>query len=200
MDNHTLSRSNKVLIFPDSVRLLSYAQSLQQNSAGIEPSVLIVGGHECQVGPDKPASVCVIAEFLRQIGERTNVGCSRPAYWWKHREQYARFRMIVEKINTISDESSLEIFIAHYGESIRKQLRLLTIIEKSKYVLLVLTDFQNFSAKEQPELAEAIHRLVFGASANFLILTTNPPEMYRKGEFGEVGIQRNHDYYEVLVE
>lgn len=192
-----IAKSNTVVIFENLQDMTLHMKSLIDQQSRSDASILMIS---CNQSRDSLSNssiiVCIFEIILKRLMLRTRVGCGNPGAWLKHRRSNKEFEELVTNIIKIKNTDQLDSFLAHHRENIKRQIQTLIEIEKRRFALFVITHFQEVGKHEQPLLAGAIHRLTKGTPAYFSILSTGIPQLFRKDDFGEVGIQRNHDYIE----
>jgi hypothetical protein len=117
--------------------------------------------------------------------------------WLKYRKNNKVFNSILQEVYECQSFSDLDSVLSHYTLETSRQIEIVTELEKRKYVIFAVSNFQVIPRDEQPIVAGMLQRLAKDSPAYFSILSVGEPVLFRKTNFGEVGIQRHHDYTEL---
>ncbi|RIK37701.1 MAG: hypothetical protein DCC55_23490 [Chloroflexi bacterium] len=200
-----VSKQNSVVIFDNPEDMTTHIRMLQTALLQGEISGTIISCQEWNSLNDMAASCLVkgVLDFLTirtfdllAIKSRVNLFNLMNSY--KTQKNYQEFALLKQSLAAQKTTEELNRFLARHHESIQEQINKLMDLEQKEFSLIVVSNFQTISNNDQPMLAGILHRLVKGVPAYFRLLTLGRPQLFRKTDFGEVGIQRDHDYVEIV--
>jgi hypothetical protein len=195
----SIARVNQVIILdnPDEVENWKCDFNRVINSDYDGVSLLWVSCSGCGDAPVPP--VCIATRFFFQISERLRVSWWRNPLLWLQLQRWRKpfTEAVLDSIKDIDSFSDLEGVLAYHSEDIKAQIKKITKIEKSEYVIFVFEHFEKIDQQNQPATAGLIHRLLKNTPAYFRLISLGEPLLFRKDGQSEIGIQRDHDYGEI---
>lgn len=189
-------RANSVLVFKRPESMFSYTSSLENTQSKDNISVIHLACSSCD-SDHSSAGLCVVKKVVSLIGQRSRTGCVNIGAWLKYRKNNKVFNSILREIQDCHSFRDLDSVLSHYTLETSRQIEIVTELEKRKYVIFAVSNFQVIPRDEQPIVAGMLQRLAKDSPAYFSILSVGEPVLFRKTNFGEIGIQRHHDYTEL---
>jgi len=189
-----IPRQNTVFVCDSSEKAVSHIKELQEWTATNKVSIVLTSCAECSEIAGEAIVVCVVKRLLETVKSRNRIKwfrfIARIKYWRMNKE----FSRLINSLEDHPTVAHLEAAIASGHRIIKAQINRLVSKERTEFVLFVVDNFEHIDETEQPVLAGMLHRLVKGSPAYFRIVSVGVPYLFRKDNFGEVGIQLNHDY------
>ncbi len=189
-----IPRQNTVFVCDSSEKAVSHLRELQDLATTNKASIVLTSCAECSEIAGEAVVVCIVKRLLETVKSRNKIKWFRFIARIKHWRMNKEFSRLLNSLEEHPTVAHLEATIASGHRVIREQISWLVLKERAEFVLFVVDNFERVDEAEQPVLAGMLHRLVKGSPAYFRIVSVGAPYLFRKDDFGEVGIQLNHDY------
>jgi len=189
-----IPRQNTVFVCDAYEKAASHIRELQDLATINEVSIVLTSCLECREIAGEAIVVCIVRRLLETVRSRNKIKwfrfITRIKYWQMNKE----FNGLINSLEEWPTVEHLETTLASGHRIIKAQINRLVSKERTKFALFVINNFEHVDKAKQPVLAGILHRLVKGSPAYFRIVSVGAPHLFRKDDFGEVGVQLNHDY------
>lgn len=187
-------RQNVVVISGSSENERTYLQALGAAIESKQVAQLKISCANCYGVDISSIARCLIQSLLEKVEESTKVGCLNLPLWLKYRKENRELSELIVRVSQQQTLSDIYGLLSREHENANNHIRRLLEMEQKEYLIVIVSEFSSLSHSNQPIIASLLHRLVKGAPAYFQIISTEEPNLFKKDDMGEVGIQVNHDY------